>query len=96
MGRWQYRSCAAHVSELAQTLPESGTSRVERIENLQWRERGTKKRDTEMDLVQMIDKRYQIIALNGWPPSLILLPVEYGTDLIVKRGGIPVETTESF
>ena len=96
MRRWQYRPGAAYVPKFTQTLPESGTGRVEMIESLRWFEQRAKKRDMIAYLVQIVNKPCQIIALNGWSPLFILLTMKYVTDSIMKLGRGPVEATELF
>jgi hypothetical protein len=45
-------------------------------------------------LVQVVNKPYQVIALKVRHALLILFPVQYVAELVVKIGGGLVETVE--
>ena len=66
------------------TLPGSGTRRIETIEGLRWLKRGAGRRDVATYLIQIVDEPHQILALKVRHAFLVLLPIKYVAELIVK------------
>jgi len=67
---------------------------IEDVEGLRWLEWGVWRGDAVMYLVQIINKPHQVVTLKVWRTSYILLPVEYGAELVVEVGRVPVEMIE--
>ena len=84
------------MSKFTQTPPEGGAGRVESIKSLRQDKQGESKRETTTDFIQIVDKPYQTIVLNGRYPVPKFLPNEYVADLVLKLGRRFVEGTELF
>jgi hypothetical protein len=67
---------------------------IETIENLRWLKRRVGKGGMATYLVQIVNKPHQIIAFKARYTLLILLPIKYFAELIVKPGRRPVEAME--